>query len=125
MEGLDKNISAISSVGERFPDTEEVTGSIPVSRTRSSLRAPWQAPACHADVAQVVAHHLAKVRGASSSLVIRSGESAPPPWRGTFSISSPLRLGVRICLGSGSFTVDSGTKSQIFEALFTVSAQVG
>ena len=26
--------SAISSVGERFPDTEEVTGSIPVSRTR-------------------------------------------------------------------------------------------
>jgi hypothetical protein len=24
---------AISSVGERFPDTEEVTGSIPVSRT--------------------------------------------------------------------------------------------
>ena len=27
---------AISSVGERFPDTEEVTGSIPVSRTRVS-----------------------------------------------------------------------------------------
>lgn len=26
--------SAISSAGERFPDTEEVTGSIPVSRTR-------------------------------------------------------------------------------------------
>ena len=25
--------SAISSAGERFPDTEEVTGSIPVSRT--------------------------------------------------------------------------------------------
>jgi hypothetical protein len=25
---------AISSAGERFPDTEEVTGSIPVSRTR-------------------------------------------------------------------------------------------
>ena len=24
---------AISSAGERFPDTEEVTGSIPVSRT--------------------------------------------------------------------------------------------
>ena len=29
---------AISSAGERFPDTEEVTGSIPVSRTRSDLR---------------------------------------------------------------------------------------
>ncbi len=27
------NPSAISSAGERFPDTEEVTGSIPVSRT--------------------------------------------------------------------------------------------
>ena len=29
----------------------------------------------HADVAQLVAHHLAKVRVASSSLVIRSGSS--------------------------------------------------
>ena len=28
-----KRIRAISSAGERFPDTEEVTGSIPVSRT--------------------------------------------------------------------------------------------
>jgi hypothetical protein len=27
-------LGAISSAGERFPDTEEVTGSIPVSRTR-------------------------------------------------------------------------------------------
>ena len=33
--GLDNNISAFSSAGERFPDTEEVTGSIPVSRTRT------------------------------------------------------------------------------------------
>lgn len=30
--------------------------------------------ACFADVAQLVAHHLAKVRVASSSLVIRSQE---------------------------------------------------
>ena len=30
---------AISSAGERFPDTEEVTGSIPVSRTRVSRQA--------------------------------------------------------------------------------------
>jgi hypothetical protein len=29
---------AISSAGERFPDTEEVTGSIPVSRTGSRVR---------------------------------------------------------------------------------------
>lgn len=29
---------AISSAGERFPDTEEVTGSIPVSRTSVSAR---------------------------------------------------------------------------------------
>ena len=35
LDGLDNYISAISSVGERFPDTEEVTGSIPVSRTRT------------------------------------------------------------------------------------------
>ena len=31
---------AISSAGERFPDTEEVTGSIPVSRTTPDLRIP-------------------------------------------------------------------------------------
>jgi hypothetical protein len=31
-------LGAISSAGERFPDTEEVTGSIPVSRTRFYLR---------------------------------------------------------------------------------------
>ena len=30
---------AFSSAGERFPDTEEVTGSIPVSRTNRPLRA--------------------------------------------------------------------------------------
>lgn len=31
-------LGAISSAGERFPDTEEVTGSIPVSRTMFELR---------------------------------------------------------------------------------------
>ena len=31
-------LGAISSAGERFPDTEEVTGSIPVSRTKFYLR---------------------------------------------------------------------------------------
>ena len=31
-----KDPRAISSAGERFPDTEEVTGSIPVSRTSRS-----------------------------------------------------------------------------------------
>ena len=58
---------AFSSAGERFPDTEEVTGSIPVSRTnRRSMTVR------SADVAQLVAHHLAKVRVAGSSPVIRS-----------------------------------------------------
>lgn len=33
----------------------------------------------HADVAQLVAHHLAKVRVASSSLVIRSSAGMPIP----------------------------------------------
>ncbi len=38
---------AISSAGERFPDTEEVTGSIPVSRTISPSRAPFRGgPTC-------------------------------------------------------------------------------
>src|SRR4051794_16976719 len=32
---------AISSAGERFPDTEEVTGSIPVSRTHFPKPRPW------------------------------------------------------------------------------------
>ena len=56
-------LSAISSAVEHYLDTVGVTGSIPVSRT-------GQKP--DADVAQLVAHHLAKVRVASSSLVIRS-----------------------------------------------------
>ena len=34
---------AISSAGERFPDTEEVTGSIPVSRTTYRSRLLKQA----------------------------------------------------------------------------------
>ena len=68
---------AISSAGERFPDTEEVTGSIPVSRTtyRSRLRKILSHFCCTmslADVAQLVAHNLAKVRVAGSSPVIRS-----------------------------------------------------
>ena len=59
---------AISSAVEHYLDTVGVTGSIPVSRTEphSSFQN------VHADVAQLVAHHLAKVRVASSSLVIRS-----------------------------------------------------
>ena len=65
-------MSAISSAVEHYLDTVGVTGSIPVSRTESSQEDLWQAHACPADVAQLVAHHLAKVRVASSSLVIRS-----------------------------------------------------
>jgi hypothetical protein len=41
----------------------------------------------HADVAQLVAHHLAKVRVASSNLVIRSKE-----WDGTFRCRPILRI---------------------------------
>src|SRR5699024_2287524 len=59
---LSLKAGAMSSAAEHFPDPDGVTGSIPVSRPVSS----------HADVAQLVAHHLAKVRVASSSLVIRS-----------------------------------------------------
>ena len=38
----------------------------------SSRTTAYQPVTCNADVAQLVAHHLAKVRVASSSLVIRS-----------------------------------------------------
>ena len=38
----------------------------------SSRTTAYQSGTCNADVAQLVAHHLAKVRVASSSLVIRS-----------------------------------------------------
>ncbi len=68
---------AIGAAVARFPDTEEVTGSIPVSPTRQG-----NLPACSwngsgrktadADVAQLVEHHLAKVDVASSNLVVRS-----------------------------------------------------
>src|SRR5690606_20900748 len=56
---------AMGAAGGHIPDTEGVTGSIPVSRTDFPREV-------HADVAQLVAHNLAKVRVASSSLVIRS-----------------------------------------------------
>lgn len=58
---------AISSAGERFPDTEEVTGSIPVSRTTSVLliRRSWASRQSHVtgmrerreDIADCVASH--------------------------------------------------------------------
>ena len=69
---------AIGAAGARFPDTEEVTGSIPVSPTvilvTGSAGFSPAAHAVHADVAQLVEHHLAKVRVAGSSPVIRSGD---------------------------------------------------
>jgi hypothetical protein len=75
---------AISSAGERFPDTEEVTGSIPVSRTRFDQhvgRAGSPKQRAYADVAQLVAHHLAKVRVAGSNPVIRSTPAITMPAR--------------------------------------------
>ena len=61
---------AIGAAVARFPDTEEVTGSIPVSPTDTQV--------FHADVAQLVEHHLAKVDVASSNLVVRSTFSFGP-----------------------------------------------
>ncbi len=73
---------AISSAGERFPDTEEVTGSIPVSRTTIDLHVGRSVENhVHADVAQLVAHHLAKVRVAGSNPVIRSTTGVFEPAR--------------------------------------------
>ena len=69
-------VSAIGAAVARFPDTEEVTGSIPVSPTVILVTGlagySPAAHAVHADVAQLVEHHLAKVRVAGSSPVIRS-----------------------------------------------------
>lgn len=71
-----RHFRAISSEGERHLDTVEVTGSIPVSPTvilvTGSAGFSPAAHAVHADVAQLVEHHLAKVRVAGSSPVIRS-----------------------------------------------------
>ena len=44
----------------------------------SSAKVGGYAFSVHADVAQLVAHHLAKVRVASSNLVIRSDETGNP-----------------------------------------------
>jgi hypothetical protein len=72
---------AIGAAVARFPDTEEVTGSIPVSPTKQGnlLQAVRPAPAgtysIFADVAQLVEHHLAKVDVASSNLVVRSQDT--------------------------------------------------
>ena len=61
-----------------------------LTRKRSLVQSQYRAPRgrttslinVHADVAQLVAHHLAKVRVASSSLVIRSGTFSPRYLRG-------------------------------------------
>ena len=58
---MQKKNWAFSSGGERFPDTEEVTSSNLVTPT-----------ICDADMAQLVEHHLAKVRVAGSNPVVRS-----------------------------------------------------
>ncbi len=84
---------AFSSAGERFPDTEEVTGSIPVSRTNSPSRGCSAVRLLeNADVAQLVAHNLAKVRVASSSLVIRSIAEGPSTTVDGPSASVPTRV---------------------------------
>ena len=69
------HLRAIGAAVARFLHTEEVTGSIPVSPTAGS------ADPCPADVAQLVEHHLAKVRVAGSNPVVRSGGTALPTSR--------------------------------------------
>ena len=70
-----RHLRAIGAGVARFLHTEEVTGSIPVSPTAGSL------DPCPADVAQLVEHHLAKVRVAGSNPVVRSGGTALPTSR--------------------------------------------
>ena len=65
---------AISSAGERFPDTEEVTGSIPVSRTTDT------APRLQAGGRLSFRHHLPR-EPALSALANRHHCSAAPPRR--------------------------------------------
>src|SRR5690625_3952037 len=67
-----QHLRAIGAVVARFLHTEEVTGSNPVSPTTGS------SDPRHADVAQLVEHHLAKVRVAGSNPVVRSGGTALP-----------------------------------------------
>ena len=69
------HLRAIGAAVARFLHTEEVTGSIPVSPTAGS------SDRCPADVAQLVEHHLAKVRVAGSNPVVRSGGTALPTSR--------------------------------------------
>ena len=69
------HLRAIGAAVARFLHTEEVTGSIPVSPTAGS------SDPCPADVAQLVEHHLAKVRVAGSNPVVRSGGTALPTTR--------------------------------------------
>src|SRR5690625_2207790 len=74
-----QHLRAIGAVVARFLHTEEVTGSNPVSPTTGSPD-----PRC-ADVAQLVEHHLAKVRVAGSNPVVRSTSprtfGCPGDWR--------------------------------------------
>ena len=79
---------AIGAAVARFPDTEEVTGSIPVSPTKQgnllhAVRTARPERTSYADVAQLVEHHLAKVDVASSNLVVRSQDTVAARFPGT------------------------------------------
>ena len=87
-----QEVWAIGAAVARFPDTEEVTGSIPVSPTKNPhlVRLVF-----HVDIAQLVERDLAKVEVASSNLVVHSEELdlnsmeegslffVLSPWKGT------------------------------------------
>ena len=67
-----------------------------------------------ADVAQLVAHHLAKVRVASSNLVIRSGgpgnrntrDPLPYRWRGREARQRPAKPCTRVRIPSPPLTTE-------------------
>ncbi len=67
--------SAISSAGERFPDTEEVTGSIPVSRTKHHRSST---------------HVFGTIRGAALPICCQSDSPTCPDGRNGGQINAPI-----------------------------------
>ena len=88
---------AIGAAVARFPDTEEVTGSIPVSRTERLVHQTRQSITKYAVIAQLVERNLAKVEVASSNLVDRSKE-----FLGNFEFCRDSSLNLRRDWRSGS-----------------------
>ncbi len=132
---LSKTFRAISSAGERFPDTEEVTGSIPVSPT-SKTAGHHAAYRVSVSSVFVVARYMGSKLGAAADRLFALTEGFLGPlffvWLGaTLDVRElaqhPAFIGVGAALGLGAFGAHVAMRStgQPLEFGGLAAAQLG